>query len=90
MIWPAVRIGDASFVDGGIRSTTKASDVDPPSSRSLLTVRPDELSVAAFGDNPLDPAIRSASAQSGFRQARDLVESLKEFWSEGSTDSRLS
>jgi NTE family protein len=45
-----------------------------------LVVRLDEASVAALGDNPLDPATRPACARAGYDQALRAAEHVGRFW----------
>jgi len=46
----------------------------------VFHVQADPPSVAAFGVNPLDPAIRAASAHAGIRQAAAVAEDVRSFW----------
>jgi len=50
-------------------------------SASLLTVQPDDASLAAMGPNPLDPAAAKPGAQAGRAQAADVVAAVREVWS---------
>ena len=50
-------------------------------SASLLTVQPDDASLAAMGPNPLDPAMAKPAAQAGRAQAADVVAAVREVWS---------
>lgn len=108
--WPAVPIGDALYMDGGIRSMTNADmaagfrqvivlaplgyrDGNPVSGHlrrelrdleaagaQVLALLPDAASVAAIGDNVLDPARRAQSADTGFRQAETLADAVQRIW----------
>ena len=44
------------------------------------TILPDADSLAAFGDNMMDPSTRPPAAHAGFAQGRALAEQLREFW----------
>jgi NTE family protein len=44
------------------------------------TVFPDGDSLAAFGDNMMDPSTRSPAARAGYEQGRALAVELTEFW----------
>jgi NTE family protein len=46
----------------------------------VLTLRPDEPSLAAMGLNPLDPATAQPSAQAGRAQAEAVVDEVRELW----------
>ena len=50
-------------------------------SASLLTIRPDDASVAAMGANPLDPAAAKPAAQAGRAQAAAVADEVREVWS---------
>jgi len=50
-------------------------------SASLLTIRPDDASVAAMGANPLDPAAAKPAAQAGRAQAATVTDEVREVWS---------
>jgi NTE family protein len=47
----------------------------------VLIIEPDAASLAAIGQNPLDPATRTPSAQAGRAQGRQLAASVAPFWS---------
>jgi NTE family protein len=47
---------------------------------NVLTLRPDEASLAAMGLNPLDPATAQPSAQAGRAQAETVVDEVRELW----------
>ncbi|HEU5033918.1 MAG TPA: patatin-like phospholipase family protein [Mycobacteriales bacterium] len=51
-------------------------------SARVLTIRPDEASVAAIGSNPLDPATAKPAAQAGRAQAAAHVERVRELWAQ--------
>lgn len=110
-VWPAVPIGEATYMDGGIRSMTNADmaigcskiivlaplgyrDGNPVSGHlrgelqalraagsRVHAVLPDTLSEHAIGDNVLDPALRAASAEAGFKQAVAIVRAVGDIWS---------
>jgi NTE family protein len=46
----------------------------------VLTVRPDEASLAAMGLNPLDPETARPSARAGRAQAETVVDEVRELW----------
>ncbi|GAA3670436.1 patatin-like phospholipase family protein [Nonomuraea antimicrobica] len=43
-------------------------------------IEPDAASLAAFGVNPLSPAVRTPSAEAGYAQGRALVSSVAAMW----------
>ncbi len=47
---------------------------------AVMVVHADELSTAAFGVNPLDPATRAASALAGRRQGASIAHEVGRFW----------
>jgi NTE family protein len=47
----------------------------------VLVIAPDDAVRAAMGTNPLDPAVRRPSAETGFAQGQKLAESVGSFWS---------
>ena len=47
---------------------------------TVETVFPDDESLAAFGDNVMDPTSRVPAARAGFAQGRDAAASLEAFW----------
>ncbi len=59
--------------------TTAAAEVEKNS--SVLTVRPDQASLAAFGPNPLDPTTAGPSARAGRAQADDVLAEVRALWS---------
>lgn len=52
---------------------------------TVVTLRPDEDSLAAMGTNPLDPATARPAAQAGRAQAESVVDDVRAVWS-GSAD----
>jgi NTE family protein len=50
-------------------------------SSRLVTIRPDDASLAAIGPNPLDPAAAAPAAQAGRAQAAAVVDEVREIWS---------
>ncbi len=50
------------------------------SSRRVVIISPDEVSVAAIGPNVLDPARRAAAARAGQAQGRDVVDEVLALW----------
>ena len=48
---------------------------------TVLTIQPDEASVAAIGANPLDPATAGPAARAGREQARQLLDEVAGIWS---------
>ena len=46
----------------------------------VVTVRPDEASLAAIGPNPLDPAAAAPAAQAGRAQAATVADDVKTIW----------
>jgi len=48
---------------------------------TLLTIGPDEASLAAAGANPLDPASAGPAARAGREQARQLLDEVAGVWS---------
>ncbi|PBC79795.1 NTE family protein [Streptomyces sp. TLI_235] len=46
----------------------------------VLAVTPDEESAAAFGVNPLDPAVRTPAAAAGLAQGRQIAGRVREVW----------
>jgi NTE family protein len=51
-------------------------------SARVLTIRPDEASVAAIGSNPLDPATAKPAAQAGRAQAAAHLAEVRELWAQ--------
>ncbi|GAA1102320.1 patatin-like phospholipase family protein [Kitasatospora arboriphila] len=47
---------------------------------AVLAVTPDEASAAAFGVNPLDPAVRTPAAEAGLAQGRRIAAQVAEVW----------
>ncbi|MFD8600371.1 patatin-like phospholipase family protein [Kitasatospora sp. NPDC059646] len=47
---------------------------------TVLAVTPDEDSLAAFGVNPLDTAVRAPSARAGHAQALRIADQVRDFW----------
>ncbi|MEW1914715.1 patatin-like phospholipase family protein [Kitasatospora sp. NPDC085895] len=47
---------------------------------AVLAVTPDEASAAAFGVNPLDPAVRTPAAAAGLAQGRRIAARVAEVW----------
>ena len=50
------------------------------SGSSVETILPDTNSLAAFGDNMMNPSTRPPAARAGYDQGRALAEQLTEFW----------
>jgi NTE family protein len=50
-------------------------------SARVVTIRPDETSLAAIGPNPLDPASAAPAAQAGRAQAATVVDEVRAIWS---------
>jgi NTE family protein len=48
----------------------------------VVTLRPDEASLAAMGLNPLDPDTAQPSAQAGRAQAETVADEVRELWAE--------
>ena len=48
---------------------------------TVLTIEPDEASLAAAGANPLDPASEGPAARAGREQARQLLDEVAGVWS---------
>jgi NTE family protein len=48
----------------------------------VITLRPDETSLAAMGLNPLDPATAQPSAQAGRAQADAVLDDVRELWTD--------
>jgi NTE family protein len=46
----------------------------------VAVITPDGASIAAFGLDPLDPAVRTPSAHAGYAQGERVAESIKELW----------
>lgn len=46
----------------------------------ILTIRPDDATVAVMGSNPLDPATAKPAAQAGRAQAEALVDNVRAIW----------
>jgi NTE family protein len=61
--------------------TVSQDELDALAPASVLVIYADERSVAAFGQNPLDPTVRPASAEAGFAQAENVAEQIAAFWS---------
>ncbi|MEJ1922741.1 hypothetical protein [Microbacterium sp. KHB019] len=47
---------------------------------AVSTILPDESSLAAFGDDLMDPSVRRPAAEAGYRQGRVAASALAEFW----------
>jgi NTE family protein len=60
-------------------SVVKAGEKVAKKSR-VLTLRPDEASLAAMGLNPLDPETARPSARAGRAQAESVVADVRELW----------
>jgi len=48
---------------------------------TVLTIQPDEASLAAIGANPLDPATAGPAARAGREQARQVLDEIAATWS---------
>jgi len=48
---------------------------------AVVTIRPDQASVAAIGPNPLDPAAAQPAAKAGRAQAASVADEVKAVWS---------
>ena len=68
--------GELGAVDPAV---VKAADKVEKKAK-VLTLRPDEASLAAMGLNPLDPATAQPSAQAGRAQAEAVVDDVRELW----------
>jgi NTE family protein len=66
----------APMVDAELADQVAAVEV----SGRAAVVSPDDDSLAAFGVDPLDPAVRAPSARAGRRQGNDAVAALAEVW----------
>ena len=47
---------------------------------AVLALTPDEDALAAFGLNPLDPAVRAPAAEAGRAQAHRIADQVRELW----------
>ncbi|MEJ1922765.1 patatin-like phospholipase family protein [Microbacterium sp. KHB019] len=47
---------------------------------AVSTILPDESSLAASGDDLMDPSVRRPAAEAGYRQGRAAASALAEFW----------
>jgi NTE family protein len=57
----------------------EAADLEHQGSQVLI-IEPDAASLTAIGQNPLDPATRTPSAQAGLAQGRELAATVAGFW----------
>jgi NTE family protein len=82
-------LANADLVVGYQRVLVLAPMVDPEladqvaaveESGRVVVVSPDDDAVAAFGTDPLDPAVRAPSALAGRRQGVDAVATVAEVW----------
>jgi NTE family protein len=60
--------------------TIAQADLDALGSATVTSVFADEASLAAFGLNPLDPAVRPPGARAGREQGRRLAPELQSIW----------
>jgi NTE family protein len=103
-IWPPVPIGDAHYVDGGVRTSNNADlaaghdrvlvvapMADPALEAEIAGLRgtarvavitPDDASAAAFGTDPLAPAVRTPAAHAGLAQGRREAAGVREVWAQ--------
>ena len=51
--------------------------------KSTVVIRPDEASLAAMGNNPLDPATARPAAQAGRAQAAAVLDEVRAVWLDG-------
>ena len=66
-------------LDWGQQLATQVDELRTSGS-AVETVLPDDASLAAFGDNMMNPATRPPSARAGFDQGRALADRLASFW----------
>lgn len=59
----------------------KEADALQRAGSQVLVIEPDQASVAAIGQNPLDPATRAPSAMAGRALGRELASSVAKLWS---------
>jgi NTE family protein len=80
---------NADLVVGYQRVLVLAPMVDPELAHQVaaversgraVVVAPEDDALAAFGADPLDPAVRAPSAQAGRRQGLDAVATVAEVW----------
>ena len=66
-------------VGWGLHLATQVDDLRAHGSR-VATVFPDAASLAAFGDNLMDPSTRPPAARAGYEQGTSLVDLVSELW----------
>ena len=65
--------------DWGLHLATQVDELRAGGSR-VETIFPDSGSLAAFGDNVMDPSTRPPAARAGYEQGRARAEQLTDFW----------
>jgi NTE family protein len=65
---------------GPLGESVPQAQLDALAPATITSVFADEASLAAFGTNPLDPAVRPVSARAGREQGRLLASSLQSIW----------
>jgi NTE family protein len=70
----------APITRGGGPMPKVATDVAALAPMPVALVSPDAASTAAFGRNPLDPAVRAPAARAGFAQAAAEAERVRAAW----------
>jgi NTE family protein len=84
---------NADLAEGIDRVLILAPTTDPGSDQQAITlglnarveiIAPDESSLAAFGVNPLDPAVRAPSARAGYDQGVATIDLARAVWSTSS------
>ncbi len=63
-----------------VGETITAAELAALGAATVTTVFADTASITAFGQNPLDPAVRPPAAEAGRVQGRELAASLQSIW----------
>jgi len=66
-------------LDWGMQLAAQVDDLRAAGS-AVETILPDQASLAAFGDDLMDPSARRPAAEAGYAQAITVADRLREFW----------
>jgi NTE family protein len=67
-------------LEGSALGSVSPAELDALAPAKVLVIYADAASVAAFGPNPLDPAVRPQSATAGAEQGRRVAAEVAAFW----------
>jgi len=65
---------------GGVAGIAWQIGVLLPLRQRAFIVQSDDAARAAFGTNPLDPAVRVPALEAGLRQGQELAAALGKYW----------